>query len=328
MKQTIKVLVIGVVLAGLVMGARSEEPMEAISGGIARLKEKRNYTWSVSSVPGGEDTTPQFYIFPTIHGTRAGGVTLLTPRFGGEVEMFLKGDRKAARITTHWKAPEDFRLDWLRKSYEDLHGIALEPGASPPPGANGLGQVNPVDAQALYLGEDPTAIAGGITPLPSVNGRRGRMAAPRAGASIYAATNAPATELPDPSTMTIMLLDAAPDPLEQAETILRGCSNFKTVGAGSFTGDLSSEFIKSLSESRKRIGDNRAPEIKDAKCVARFWTSQKLLIKYQVVVQASMMVGPTYNPLTVVVDRTVTVEFRGAGSTRVVLPAGAVKLLE
>ncbi len=328
MKITMKTAWLTALFACLVLNLRAEEPREAVLGGINHLKEAGNYAWTVTTVRGAVESTPQFFAIPAIHGATAGGVTLLTPKFGGQVEMFIKGDRKAARIGTHWKSPEEFRVEWLRKSYADLHGTPLEPGAAPPPGANGLGQVNPVDWQIIYLGEDPTAVVGGISPQPVVAGRRGRMNTPPPGASLYMSSNAPAAELPDPNTMTIMLLDAVPNPIAQVETIFRESSNLKAVGAGSFTGSLSSEFVRELAETRKQTGDNRQPIIKESTSAVRFWVSQKLLYKYQVTVSATLTVGPTYNPLTVFVDRTATVEFRGAGATRVVVPAGAAKLLD
>jgi hypothetical protein len=141
-------------------------------------------------------------------------------------------------------------------------------------------------------------------------------------------TNAPAYELPDAGTMTEMLLQALPDPLAEAELILDKATNLKPAGAGYYAGEMPSDFMPGLAAARKRTGDNRPPQVNASSCETRFWISQGSLYKYQTVARAVIIVGPTYNPLTITVDRTTMVEFRAAGQTRIDVPPAAAKLLQ
>ena len=315
-------------LSGL--GAKAQEPKDAVAEGIQKLRKAGNYTWALSTTMGGGDTTPQYFTFPALRGKTTGQLTSITARSAaGEVEVIKKEEKKASRIRNQWKTPEEIRQTWLRQSEVELKARGTNSAAA---AVNASEQINPVDEHSIFLGNDPTAVAGEIMSLPPIivgSGRRARALPPRAGATMARDqnTNAPVAELPDAGTMTEMLLEALPDPVAEAEFILDKASVLKPAGAGYYVGELAADFVAGLAEARKRTGDNRPPQINTSRSEARFWISQGALYKYQVAVQATMIVGPAYNPLTLGIDRTVTVEFRGTGLTKVDVPPAAAKLL-
>jgi hypothetical protein len=128
--------------------------------------------------------------------------------------------------------------------------------------------------------------------------------------------------------MTVMALDAAPDPLAEIEAILASATKYKLVGPGNYTAEVSPDFAKALAGERKLVGDSRAPQMTDSKLTARFWAGIPSMVKAQVVIQTTMIVGPPYNPLEFYVDRTLTIEAHVAALPRVDIPAAAGKLLE
>ena len=311
--------------------AQGQEPKDVVSTGIEKLKRTTNFTWTLTTTSAADDSAPQFLAFPMVRGKTVGEVTSASARgAGGDVEVIKKGEKKASKIRNQWKTPDEVRREWLGKSEADLKGASTNSETS---AAAESEQINPVDPQTIFLGNDPTAVAGMIAPLPPImvgSGRRAYARIPPPGANMArnGITNAPAAELPDAATLTEMLLEALPDPLEEAELILNKVTELKTAGAGYYIGEIPPGYVAELADARKRTGDNRPPQVKDARAEARFWISQGSLYRYQITLQATIIVGPTYNPLTYGVDRTTTFEFRGAGVTRMEVPPGAVKVLQ
>jgi hypothetical protein len=320
----------GLVLALVAVAARAEDPKAAVTAAVEKLRAAGNYSWSVTTVPGADDASPRYFVFPAVRGKTAGDSAYLSARSDdGEVGLLKKAGRKAARIRIQWKTPEEIRAEWLKANAAAALAVSTNPAA----GTEHPAPSNPVDAAGFLLGNDPTVVAGGIAPLQATTRlQRGKavIKAPPPGATLHtdASTLTPIVELPSQAAMTVMALDAAPDPLAQIDAILAAASNFKIVGGGYYAADVSSDFALSLALTRKLVGDSRPPQVNDAKLTARFWVGQGSLSKVQIVVQATITVGPPYNPLELYVDRTLTMVIHAAGATRVEIPPAAAKLLE
>jgi hypothetical protein len=89
---------------------------------------------------------------------------------------------------------------------------------------------------------------------------------------------------------------------------------------GAICGDLKEEAVKELLQAgaRRREGQD-PPKIADAKGTVKFWIQDGALTKYEVNVQGKISAGDREND----VNRTVTVQIKDAGSTKLELPAEA-----
>jgi hypothetical protein len=89
---------------------------------------------------------------------------------------------------------------------------------------------------------------------------------------------------------------------------------------GAISGDLKEAAVKELLElgARRRAGEE-LPKIADPKGTVKFWIQDGLLTKYEVNFRGKVSVGDRKMD----VNRTVTVQIKDAGSTKLVLPAEA-----
>jgi hypothetical protein len=89
---------------------------------------------------------------------------------------------------------------------------------------------------------------------------------------------------------------------------------------GAISGELKEEAVKELLErgTRRREGQE-APKIADPKGTVKFWIQEGALTKYEVNVQGKVTAGDRETD----VNRTVTVQIKDAGSTKLELPAEA-----
>lgn len=108
-------------------------------------------------------------------------------------------------------------------------------------------------------------------------------------------------------------------PAVQAEE-LAGKTKELTLTDGVYSGDLTEEGAKSLMTMGGR-GGNNPPEIAGAKGTAKFWVKDGTLTKFSYNVQGKM----TFNNNEREIDRTVTVEIKDVGSTKVDVPEDAKK---
>jgi hypothetical protein len=89
---------------------------------------------------------------------------------------------------------------------------------------------------------------------------------------------------------------------------------------GAVSGDLKEEAVKELllRGGRRREGQD-APKIENAKGTIKFWVKDGSLAKYEINVQGKVTAGDREND----VNRTITVEIKEAGTTKLELPAEA-----
>lgn len=93
---------------------------------------------------------------------------------------------------------------------------------------------------------------------------------------------------------------------------------------GAISGDLTEEGVKErlLLESRRREGQE-PPQVSGAKGSVKFWLKDGALVKYELTLQGKLTTGER----EVEVNRTVTVEIKDVGSTKIEVPSEALKAL-
>jgi hypothetical protein len=111
------------------------------------------------------------------------------------------------------------------------------------------------------------------------------------------------------------------DPVETAEELAGKAGELKKDSDGVYSGDLTAEGAKELFG---RLG-RRAAEAKETKGSVKFWVKGGLLAKYEFNLKGKMTVGDDKREVDV--SRTVTVEFKDVGTTKLTLPEGATKKL-
>ena len=111
------------------------------------------------------------------------------------------------------------------------------------------------------------------------------------------------------------------DPIEAAEELTSKAGELKKDSDGAYSGDLTAEGAKELFS---RLG-RRAAAAQDAKGSVKFWVKNGLLTKYEFSVKGKMTVGEEKKEVDV--SRTITVEIKDVGSTKLSLPEEATKKL-
>lgn len=116
-------------------------------------------------------------------------------------------------------------------------------------------------------------------------------------------------------------LRALKRPAEEAEQLAQKSGEFKAEPAGLYSGDMTPEFAKELFALLGR----RAAESTDAKGSVKFWIKAGQLAKYEFAVRGTITTGEEKKKVEI--SRTMTVEIKDVGSTKVALPEDARKKL-
>ena len=111
------------------------------------------------------------------------------------------------------------------------------------------------------------------------------------------------------------------NPLEAAEELVTKAGELKKDSDGAYSGDLTAEGAKELFG---RLG-RRAAAAQEAKGSVKFWVKGGLVTKYEFTVKGKMTAGEEKKEVDV--SRTITVEFKEVGSTKLTLPEEATKKL-
>lgn len=111
------------------------------------------------------------------------------------------------------------------------------------------------------------------------------------------------------------------DPIEAAEELISKAGELKKDSDGVYSGDLTAEGAKELFG---RLG-KRAAAAQEAKGSVKFWVKGGLLTKYEFNVKGKITVGEDKKEMDV--SRTITVEIKDVGSTKISLPEEATKKL-
>ena len=114
---------------------------------------------------------------------------------------------------------------------------------------------------------------------------------------------------------------ALKNPIEAADDLLTKAGDLKKSSDGVYSGDLTAEGAKELFG---RLG-RRAAESKDAKGSVKFWVKDGLLTKYEFTLKGKITAGEEKKEVDL--TRTVTVEFKDVGSTKLTVPEEATKKL-
>lgn len=109
-------------------------------------------------------------------------------------------------------------------------------------------------------------------------------------------------------------------PVEQAADLAAGVKAFKPDGEA-LAGELTEETVKQL--LRFRRGGGEGPAISNASGKAKFWVKNGVLAKYEFKVSGKV----DFNGNEVELQRTTTVEIKELGTTKVVAPEAATKIL-
>jgi hypothetical protein len=118
-------------------------------------------------------------------------------------------------------------------------------------------------------------------------------------------------------------------PAEEAEDLLKGIKELKSVEGGAFAAELTPEAAKDRAGffGRRPQGGGQGgftpPEPKDAKGTVKFWVKDGVLSKMELKTSAKI----TFQDNERDVDRTVTTEISGIGTTKVEVPEDAKKKL-
>ena len=110
-------------------------------------------------------------------------------------------------------------------------------------------------------------------------------------------------------------------PAEEAEQLAKKSGELKPEPDGLYSGDMTPEFAKELFALLGR----RAAESTDAKGSVKFWLKDGQLAKYEFAVRGSITAGEDKKKVDI--SRTMTVEIKNVGSTKVALPEDARKKL-
>jgi hypothetical protein len=111
------------------------------------------------------------------------------------------------------------------------------------------------------------------------------------------------------------------DPVETAEELASKTGELKKDSDGVYSGELTADGAKELFG---RLG-RRAAAAQGAKGSVKFWVKGGLLTKYEFSLKGKMTVGEDKREVDV--SRTITVEFKDVGTTKLTLPEEATKKL-
>ncbi len=111
-------------------------------------------------------------------------------------------------------------------------------------------------------------------------------------------------------------------PAAEATNVLAKIKNLKKDGEA-YSGELTEAGAKELLPFGGRRGGN-SPETKDAKGSVKFWTKAGILAKYELKLDGKITVNGEDRDA----GRTMSVEFKDVGSTKVQIPEGAQKKLQ
>ncbi len=129
----------------------------------------------------------------------------------------------------------------------------------------------------------------------------------------------------DPAAGLARRLRTFKAPAAEADALLDKVGDLKDEGDGVFSGPLTEEGAKSLLAFGGRPGGNaNGPQVSDPKGTAKFWLKDGALVKVETNVQGKI----TFNNTDREINRTTTVEFKDAGSTKVEVPDEAKAKLE
>ena len=112
---------------------------------------------------------------------------------------------------------------------------------------------------------------------------------------------------------------ALKNPIEAAEELATKAGELKKDSDGAYAAELTAEGAKELFS---RLG-RRAAAAQEAKGSVKFWVKDGLLTKYEFTVKGKMTVGEEKKEVDV--SRTITVEIKDVGSTKLSLPEEATK---
>ena len=116
-------------------------------------------------------------------------------------------------------------------------------------------------------------------------------------------------------------LRALKRPAEEAEQLVNKSGELKAEPDGLYSGEMIPEFAKELFALLGR----RAAESTDAKGSVKFWLKDGQLAKYEFAVRGTITTGEEKKKVDI--SRTMTVEIKNVGSTKVSLPEDAKKKL-
>jgi len=125
-----------------------------------------------------------------------------------------------------------------------------------------------------------------------------------------------------PASIGARLVQNFKAPAAEAEEFADKVQGFKKDG-DVYSGELTEEAAKSqlITGVGRRRGVPNAPEISGAKGWVEFWVKDGVLAKYEIKVQAKMSIMGN----EIDVDRTITIEIKDVGSTKVQVPDDAMK---
>ena len=129
---------------------------------------------------------------------------------------------------------------------------------------------------------------------------------------------------PGPASIGARLVQIFKAPAAEAEDLADKVKELKNDGHV-YSGELTEQQAKSqiiAGSGRVRSGPN-APEFSGIKGAVKFWVKDGVLAKYEIKVQAKMSIMGDERD----VDRTITVEIKDIGSTKVQVPDDAMKKL-
>jgi hypothetical protein len=124
------------------------------------------------------------------------------------------------------------------------------------------------------------------------------------------------------NNQAIQRLKALKKPVEEAESLAGKVAELKKESDGTYAGDLTAESAKELFAQLGR----RAAEAPAAKGAVKFWVTDGRLAKYELRLKGKITVGGE-EKREVEISRTITVEVKDAGATKVLLPEEAKKKL-
>ena len=116
-------------------------------------------------------------------------------------------------------------------------------------------------------------------------------------------------------------LRALKRPAEEAEQLVTRTGELKQEPGGLYTGEMTPDFAKELFALLGR----RAAESTDAKGSVKFWMKDGQLTRYEFAVSGTITAGEEKKKVDI--SRTMTVEIKNIGSTKVSLPEDAKKKL-
>jgi hypothetical protein len=125
-----------------------------------------------------------------------------------------------------------------------------------------------------------------------------------------------------PASIAARLVQAFKAPAAEAADFADKAQELKKDG-DAYSGQLTEEVAKSqiITGSGRGLGGPNAPQITDAKGSVKFWVQDGVLTRYQIKVQAKMSIMGNQRD----VNRTITVEIKDVGSTKVQVPEDAMK---